>query len=104
MTVLAKASSNLLNNRLQQPQPSVAQACPATVGEMNAPPPPLRHNQQRVPSRSVHAPNANTSSLNDMFKVIATIVPHIMTEFNGAVSEEGTIMAIKNSVKTHRAK
>jgi hypothetical protein len=36
-------------------------------------------------------------SLDDMFKV-ATIVQQIMTELNGAVSEEGTIVAITKIV------
>jgi hypothetical protein len=48
---------------------------------------PLGHNQQQVPSQSVQAPNANNSSLNDMFKVVAKIFQQIMTELNGAESE-----------------
>jgi hypothetical protein len=63
----------------QQPHPpTVAQACAETVGEMSAPPL-LRHNQQ-VPSQSVQAPNANSSSLNDIFKVVATVFQQILTE------------------------
>jgi hypothetical protein len=57
---------------------------------------PLRHNQQQVPSQSVQAPNANSSFLNDMFTVAATIFRQIMTELNGAKSEEGRILAITN--------
>jgi hypothetical protein len=54
----------------QQPQPpSVAQACPPTVEEISATLP-FRHNQQ-VPSQSVQAPKANSSSLNDMFTAVA---------------------------------
>jgi cytoskeletal protein RodZ len=77
----------------QQPQlPSVTQACPATMKEKSALPP-LRHNQQ-VPSQSVQAPNANSSSVNDLFTVVGMIFQQIMTELNGAESEEDRIMAI----------
>jgi hypothetical protein len=69
------------------------QACPTTVGEMSAPSP-LRHNQQQVPSHSVQAPNANSSSVNNMFKVVTVIFQQIMTELNGTKSEEDTIMAV----------
>jgi hypothetical protein len=71
----------------QQPQlPSVEQACPATMGEM-------RHSQQ-VPSQSVQVPNANSSSVNDIFKVVTTIVEQIIRELSGAKSEEDRTMAI----------
>jgi hypothetical protein len=55
----------------------------------------LRHNQQ-VPSQSVQSPNANNSSLNDMFKVVTTVrvFQQIMTEVNGAESEEDRTVAI----------
>jgi hypothetical protein len=42
-------------------------------------PPLLRHTQQQVPIQSVRAPNANSSSLNDKFKVLTMIFQHIMT-------------------------
>jgi hypothetical protein len=42
-------------------------------------PPPLRHNQQQVPSQSVQAPNVNSSSLNYMFKVVTTVLLQIMS-------------------------
>jgi hypothetical protein len=48
-------------------------------------PPALRHNQQ-VPSQSVEAPNVNSSSLNEMFKVFQLI--------NGAESDEDRAVAI----------
>jgi hypothetical protein len=47
--------------------------------------------------QSVQAPSVNSSSLDDMFKV-ATIVQQIMTELNGAVSEENKIVAITKIV------
>jgi hypothetical protein len=63
--------------------------------------PPLRHSQQG-PSESVEAPDANSSSLNDMLTAVVTI----MTELNGAESEADRITAIikKNYIKTHEAK
>ena len=48
------------------------------------------------PSQSVQA-NTINNSLNDMFKV-ATIVQQIMTELNGAVTEEQKIVAITRIV------
>jgi hypothetical protein len=50
----------------------------------------------QVTGQSVQASSATTSSL-DMFKV-AAIVQQIMTELNGAVSEENKIVAITNIV------
>jgi hypothetical protein len=72
----------------QQPEPpSVAQACSS----------PLRHSQQ-VPSQSVQAPNANSSSLNNMSTTVVTIFQQIMAELNGTESEEARIMAITKIV------
>jgi hypothetical protein len=56
--------------------------------------PPLRHNQQQVPMQSVQAPNANSSSLNDILNVVGTVFQQIMTKLNGAGSEEDRILAI----------
>jgi hypothetical protein len=84
--------SNTQKEKQLQPH-SIAQACPTTVGEMSVPTPPLRHNQQQVPSQSVQAPDANSFSLNDMFKEVATIFQQIMTQRNGAMSEGDRIMA-----------
>jgi hypothetical protein len=42
--------------------------------------------------------NANSSSLNDMFTVVATILQQILTEFNWAESEEDRIMDITKIV------
>jgi hypothetical protein len=68
------------------------------MGEISAPPLPLRHNEQQVPSQSVQTANANSSSGNVMFKVVATILQQIVTELNGTESEEDRIMAIKKIV------
>jgi hypothetical protein len=66
-------------------------------------PPPLRQKQQ-VSSQSVQAPKANSSSLNDMFTVVATIIQQIMTELNGAESEESRIIAITKIVLKFKKK
>jgi hypothetical protein len=71
--VIRSNSLNLSSSQLHRPGPS-----------------PLRHNQQ-APRQSVQAPNANSSSLNNMFTVVATIFQQIMTELNGAESEEERI-------------
>jgi len=47
--------------------------------------------------QSVQANSTNNSTLNDMFKV-AAIVQQIMTELNGAVTEEHNIVAITRIV------
>jgi hypothetical protein len=49
-------------------------------------------------SQSVQAPNASSSSLNDMLKVVTMIFHQIMTELNGAESEEDRVMAITKIV------
>jgi hypothetical protein len=68
----------------QQPHPSPL--CTDVV--------PLRHNQQEVPNLSVQNPNVNSSSMNDIFIVVATVFEHVMAEFNGVESEEDRIMDI----------
>jgi hypothetical protein len=78
--VIRSNSLNLSRSQLHRPAPS-----------------PLRHNQQ-APRQSVQAPNANSSSLNDKFTVVATIFQQIMTEFDGAESEEDRIVAITETV------
>jgi hypothetical protein len=61
-------------------------------------PPPLKHNPHQVPSQSVQAPNANSSPVNDMYKVVARIFQRIMTEHNGTKSEEDRIITITKTV------
>jgi hypothetical protein len=71
----------------QQPQlPSVAQACTPSL------------EAQQTSTKSVQAPNANSLFPNDMFKAVATAFQQIMTELNGAESEEVRIMAITKVV------
>jgi hypothetical protein len=53
--------------------------------------------EARITGQSVQANSVNSSPLNDMFKV-AAIVQQIMTELNGAVTEETKIMAITKIV------
>jgi hypothetical protein len=49
--------------------------------------------QDKPAGQSVRTPNVNSTCLDDMVKV-ATVVQQIMTELNGAVSEEEKIVAI----------
>jgi hypothetical protein len=89
----------LHSNTQQQQQshpPTPAQACPATVGEMGAQHP-LRH-KQHIPSQSIQTSNVNSSSLKDIFNVVATVFQQIMTEVKGAYSEEERIVAIAKIV------
>jgi hypothetical protein len=53
---------------------------------------------KQVRSQSVQAPNANSSSLNDIFKVVAKIFQQIVTELSGAVSEEDRIISLTKIV------
>jgi hypothetical protein len=72
------------------------------VGETSVPPP-IRQKQQ-VQGQSVQTPNVNSSYLNNLFKVVATIFQEIMTQLSGAELEEDRIIAItKNCIKTHEA-
>jgi hypothetical protein len=79
----------LRRNAQQQPQPlSVAQACTYS----------LEANPKLVSNQSVQAPNANSSSLNEMFIVVPTTCQQILTKLNGAESKEDRIMAITKTV------
>jgi hypothetical protein len=66
----------------QQQRPQAPQA--QTAGEK--PSSPISVPQQKA-GQSVPAPNVNNSHLDNMLRVV-TVVQQIMTEFNGAVSEE----------------
>jgi hypothetical protein len=46
----------------------------------------------------MQAPNANRSSVNKTFALVATIFQQIMTELKGAESEEERIMTITTIV------
>jgi hypothetical protein len=48
---------------------------------------------QQNPGQSVEAGNVNSEPLDNMLRVV-NAVQQIMTEFNGAVSEEAKIVAI----------
>jgi hypothetical protein len=89
-------------NTHQQQQshpPMITQACPTVVGEMAAQLP-LRHYQQ-VPSQSIQTPDVNSSSLKDMFDVVAMVFQQIMTELSEANSDEERIVAIIKIVLRH---
>jgi hypothetical protein len=80
---------------MQQHKPTAAEPHPPPVAQA-CHPSPLKHNQQ-LPSQ-FQAPNAKNSSLNDRFKVVATVFQQVMTELNGAESEEERIVAITKIV------
>jgi hypothetical protein len=54
----------------------------------------LPQQEQQKADQSVRAPNVNSLSLDKMLKVVVTVVQQIMIESNGAVLEEGKILAI----------
>jgi hypothetical protein len=76
LSFAAALRSNTEQNQEPQP-PLVTQAYPTTVVEICAPLP-LRYNKQ-VPSQSVQAPNVNSLSPNNIFKVVATVYQQIIT-------------------------
>jgi hypothetical protein len=53
--------------------------------------------QQQKSGQSVQTPTVNSQPLDNMLRVV-TVVQKIMTEFNGAVSEEVKIVAITKIV------
>jgi hypothetical protein len=53
--------------------------------------------QQQKAGQSVRAPTVNSQPLDNMLRVV-TVVKQIMTELNGAVSEEEKIVAITEIV------
>jgi hypothetical protein len=53
--------------------------------------------QQQESGQSAQAFNVNSASLNNMFRV-TIVVQQIMTELNGAMSEEDKIVAITKTV------
>jgi hypothetical protein len=69
------------------------------MGEMGAQLP-LRHNQH-VPRQSIQTPNVNSSSLKDIFDVVAMVFQQIMAELNGADSDKDRIVAITKIVLKH---
>ena len=84
-------------SRYQQPAPqSTAQTTRKGVTAQNTP---LHKDveDRNASHKSGQSVNTNSSTLNDMFKV-ATIVQQIMTELNGAVTEEQKIVVITRIV------
>jgi hypothetical protein len=79
----------------QPPARQVAVAAPGAV-EQSVPAPTPQQRQQPT-GQSVPAQNVNNEHLDNMLRVV-TIVQQIMTEFNGAVSEEEKIVAITKIV------
>jgi hypothetical protein len=80
----------------QQQQPQANQdpvTSPTTTGIKHIPAPTL----QQETGLSVQASNTKNQPLDKMLRVV-TVVQQIMTEFNGAVSEEDNIVAITKIV------
>jgi hypothetical protein len=57
----------------------------------------LQHQEQQETGQSIRAPNVKSFSLDSMLRV-AILVQQIMTEFNGAVSQEIKIVVITKTV------
>jgi hypothetical protein len=57
----------------------------------------LHQHEQQATGQSVGVPNVNNLPLANMLRIV-TVVQQIMTEFNGAVTEEEKTVAITKSV------
>jgi hypothetical protein len=68
-------------------------AGPAALEKPSAPAPVRQQNA----GQSVSAPDVNSLPLDNIFRVVS-VAQQIMTEFNGAVSEEAKIVAITKTV------
>jgi hypothetical protein len=82
----------LRGSTAQQQQPQARQvpvADPSTEVKVSTP----ASGQQQNVGQSVRAPTVSSQPLDNMLRVV-TVVQQIMTEFNGAVSEEDKIVAI----------
>jgi hypothetical protein len=80
----------------QQKRPQsrdVPMACPPAAGKQNLPAPAL----QQETCQSVQAQRVNSQPLDNMLRAVI-VVQQIMTEFNGALSEEDKIVAITEIV------
>jgi hypothetical protein len=91
------SAAGLCSNTQQQQQTHLPPSCigPTHHSGRNECNPPLRHNQQEVPSQSIQTRNVNNLSLNYMFNV-AMVFLQIMTELKGAKSEEDRTVGITN--------
>jgi hypothetical protein len=86
----------LQNNAEQQQQPHSQRNSvvgPASVEERSVPAP----MRQKDASQSVPATDVNSPPLDNMLRVV-TVVQQIITEFNGAVSEDDKTVAITKIV------
>jgi hypothetical protein len=83
----------LRGRKEDQQQPPAGQVAVAAPGAVKPTP-----QQRQLPTgQSVRAQNVNSEPLDNMLRVV-TVVQQIMTEFNGAVSEEDKIVAITKIV------
>jgi hypothetical protein len=58
----------------------------------------LPQHQRQTTSQSVRAPNVNSLPLDKMLRVTVMVLQQIMTQVNGAVLEEATILVITKIV------
>jgi hypothetical protein len=79
----------------QPPARQVAVAAPDAVEPRVSAP--LPQQSQQPKGQSFRAQNVNSEVLDNMLRVV-TVVQQIMTEFNGAVSEEDKIVVITKIV------
>jgi hypothetical protein len=58
----------------------------------------LPQHEQQTTGQAVRATNVNSWPLDNMLRVVVTVVQRITTEFNGALLEEAKIVAIRKIV------
>jgi hypothetical protein len=85
----------------QQQRPQTHQVAVVGPGSMESrvlvPPVFLHQHEQQVTGQSVGVPNVKNMPLDNMLRIV-TVVQQIMTEFNGAVTEEEKTVVITKSV------
>jgi hypothetical protein len=67
-------------------------------------PVPLHQHEQQATCQSVGAPNGNGLPLDNSMLRTVFVVQQFMRKFNGTVSEEEKIVAIKKYLKSHETK
>jgi hypothetical protein len=99
--ILSAPRSYLENNSVDQFITAAISDIPSGSGRSShnrtEGPVPLHQHEQQATGQSVEAPNVNSLPLDNMLRIV-TAVHQFMTEFNGAVSEEGKTVAITKIV------
>jgi hypothetical protein len=93
-----RKSQNVPKTTTQEYPPRRCNSGSLSRPQLHRPAPPSLEAQPATSTKSVQAHNANSSSLNDMSTVVATVLQQIVTQSNGSGLEEDRTMAITKIV------